>query len=269
MTGKQGKWLLGACLAAALSANHGQGPLDPLPDWVKQFARVKLHLRQNFERMPNYMCRENVERFERASAHARLVESDSLQFEVAQVDHKELLARPGIGGFEDRELSAYMSSGLLGNGQFSTLPMNLFVNGSPRITPHQERADQPAAGIAYDFEIPAFLNGLTISARGAKASVGVRGTFWVDAESLDLIRIEEHAVDIPATVGMSAVTTTVQYGRMQIGVSSVVLPQSAEQMVTDLDGTERINKVQFSTCREYGSESTVTFGERTEPVKKK
>ena len=56
MTGKQGKWLLGACLAAALSANHGQGPLDPLPDWVKQFARVKLHLRQNFERMPNYMC---------------------------------------------------------------------------------------------------------------------------------------------------------------------------------------------------------------------
>jgi hypothetical protein len=58
---------------------------------------------------------------------------------------------------------------------------------------------------------------------------------------------------------------------MQIGSSSVLLPQSAELVVVNLDGTEMRNEIKFSGCREYGSESTVRFGDPVDapPVTKK
>jgi hypothetical protein len=253
--------VIGVCLAALSPiAVYAQDPLTPLPDWVLVLSRVKLHLKENFERIPNYVCRETVERFEKAPGRARAVKVDTLEFDVAEVEHKELLAKPGADGFEDRELSAYMSVGMLGTGQFSALPLNLFVSGNPRITPHQE-ASRPA----YDFVIPAFQHALTIMAQGARADVGEQGTFWFDPESLDLIRIEDRAVDVPAIVGMSSLGFTVEYARMQMGSSSLLLPRSAEQMVTELRGRELRNQIQFSQCREYGSESTVRFGDTVEP----
>jgi hypothetical protein len=266
ITRKNGKWpVIAGLLAATFGTLLGQSPLDPLPDWVRQLAKVKLHLKENFERIPNYVCQENVERFERTAGRSQAAKVDSLQFEVAQVEHKELLALPGAGGFEDKELTAYMSAGLLGSGQFSAMPINLFVSNHARITPHAEGVDGAPAGLSYDFEIPAFLNAFTLAAPGVRVSVGVRGTFWVDPQSLDLIRVEEHAVDIPPVLGMNAVTSTAEYGRMRIGNSSVLLPQSGELAVRNLDGTERHNRVRFSACREYGSESTVTFGDQAEP----
>ena len=261
-------------LAWALATNP-HDPLadsrqDALPDWVLQLSRVKNHLKENFERIPNYVCQESVERFERRPGQAQARKVDSLHFEVARVEDKELLALPGASEFEDKGLSAYMSSGVLGTGEFSTLPLSLFVANVARITLHQERAGLHA-GPGYDYEIPAFLGGgLTISTVRARATVGVRGTFWVDAVSMDLMRIEEHAVDVPPQVGMREIVSTVGYARMRIGDSSVLLPQSADLMVTDLDGGERRNKIEFSGCREYVSESTVRFGDPTElpPVEK-
>jgi hypothetical protein len=36
-------------------------------------------------------------------------------------------------------------------------------------------------------------------------------------------------------------------------------------VVLNLDGREMRNRIQFSQCREYGSESTVRFGDPAEP----
>ena len=243
---------------------------DALPEWVLQLSRVRNHLKENFKRIPNYVCQESVERFERKAGQSQVRRADSLHFEVARVQNKELLALPGAAGFEDRDLTTYMSSGVLGTGMFSTLPLNLFVANGARVTLHQEGAE-PHAGQGYDYEIPAFLGGgIKIATDRARATVGVRGTFWVDAGSLDLIRIEEHAVDVPPQVGMTQIDSTVDYARMRIGDSSVLLPQSAELAVTNLDGSEQRNKIEFSGCREYVSESTVRFGDPTElpPVEK-
>jgi hypothetical protein len=260
-------------LAWALATN-AHDPLadrrqDTLPDWVVQLSRVKSHLKENFERIPNYVCQESVERFERRPGQAQAKRVDSLHFEVARVQDKELLAMPGAAGFEDRSLSAYMSSGVLGTGMFSTLPLSLFVANVARITLHQAGSGRHTRA-GYDYEIPGFLGGLEIAAGQAKATVGVAGTFWVDAESMDLIRVEEHAVEVPPKVGMKKIDWTVDYARMRIGDSSVLLPQSADLVVTQLDGWERRNKIGFSGCREYTSESTVRFGDATElpPVEK-
>jgi len=255
--------------AVALTAFGQDAPLDW--QWVLRLSRVKHHLKDNFERIPNYVCQETVERFRNSPGRGRTVKLDHLQFDVAQVEHKELFAWPGSHGFEDRDLSSYVSSGILGTGAFSSLPFNLFVADRARLVPHKDVASQTSAGRGYDYDIPAFLRGYEISHLETRAWVGVRGTFWVDSESMDLIRIDEQVVDLPPQLGMSASSSTVGYARMQIGSSSVLLPQSAELVVVNLDGTEMRNEIKFSGCREYGSESTVRFGDPVDapPVTKK
>ena len=78
-------------------------------------------------------------------------------------------------------------------------------------------------------------------------------------------------MDVPPETGMKKIDSTVHYARMRIGDSSVLLRQSADLTVTSLDGWERRNKVEFSGCREYVSESTVQFGDPAElpPVEKR
>ena len=263
------KWLaIGVGLAAATFVVSGQ---DALPDWVLRLSRMKHHLRDNFQRIPDYVCREDIVRYRKSPGAARTVKLDSLQFDVAYVDHKELWAQPGTGAFEDREISSYVSSGMLGTGAFASLPIALFVYDNARVTPHRDAADQPASVSGWDYEIPAFLSGYRIVRQGTSATVGVRGAFWVDPESMDLIRIVEQAVDPPPQTGMISLSSAVEYARTGIGRSRVLLPQSAEATVVDLDGAEMRNDIQFSGCREYTAESTVHFGDTVEPppVKKK
>lgn len=258
------KWFaIGVCLAGAAFSNASEQ--STVPEWVLQLSRVKHHLKENFERIPNHVCSQTVERFEKRPGHAQFAQLDTLRFDVAYVQNKELLARPSDSGFEDRDISAYMSRGMLGTGAFSTVTTALFVADNGRIVSHRQAGSLPHSQTSYDYEIPQFLSGFEIATNRAKAVVGVRGTFWVDAESLDLTRIEEHAVDLPMTLEMSEVVTTVSYDRVRIGSSSVLLPQFAELAVSNRNGSERLNKTTYSECRQYGSESTVRFEDSVPP----
>ena len=56
------RWLtIGVGLAAVSAVVSGQ---DALPDWVMRLSRVKHHLRDNFVRIPNYVCKESVDRYQ-------------------------------------------------------------------------------------------------------------------------------------------------------------------------------------------------------------
>jgi hypothetical protein len=218
-------------------------------------------LKVNFESLPNYVCQETVERSQVPPGRGRPQKLDSLHFEVAHVQNKELLALPGASGFEDLDVSYFNPAGLLGSGTFSSLPRNLFIADHARITRHFEDVLPPAIGVGFDYVIPDFLSGFELSTVGASATVGQRGTFWLDPDSLDLMRIEDHAVDVPLRIGMSAADTTVSYARMRIGSSEVLLPQSAVVVVTELSGKQMRNDITYSGCREYVSESKIRFGD--------
>lgn len=230
----------------------------PLPEWVLQLSRAKHHLKTAFHSIPNYVCQETVNRFEKRRGR-QMQALDTLHFEVAQVDRQEMIALPGAASFADTNLNAYNSAGLLGTGAFSALPSALFVSDNARIWPHDGPVS--AGRLAFDYDIPAFLSGYQIATPTASATVGERGTFWLDAESFDLIKIEDHAVDIPLSVAMNSVDATVEYSRVWIGGSDVLLPRTAVMVVVHPDGSQRRNELRFSGCREYGSESTISFGD--------
>ena len=235
-------------------------PAQDLPPWVLLLARVKQHGRATFEHIPDYVCLETVDRFEKPRNGASFRPIDTLQLEVASVGGKELFSRKGEARFHDGEVTDFAAEGLIGSGDFSATPLNLFVHDAGRITVPSEAGLSDRKTLRFEFEVSALAGAYRVQSHGVKAMVGVRGTFWVDPQSLDLLRIEERQVDLPRGFSIRDAVTTVTYRRTRIGSSDVLLPHSSELVVTDSAGVQQKNLVEFSGCREYRSESVVHFG---------
>jgi hypothetical protein len=183
-----------------------------------------------------------------------------LHLEVASVGGKELLARQGATRFGDEDLRAFILEGAISSGAFSATPLNLFVHDVARITPLPQEGILTGMTLGFHFEESAMIANFVVQSGGSQGQAGVRGTFWVDPQTLDLVRIEEQAVDLPLILLMRGLTTSINYARTRIGSSHPLLPQSAETVVTDFHGAERKNDIEFTGCREYSSESTIHFG---------
>jgi hypothetical protein len=91
---------------------------------------------------------------------------------------------------------------------------------------------------------------------------GYHGRFEADAKSLDVLTLEVIADnEIPPEVAIKEATTKMRYHRMPIGQSDFLLPESSEMTIVDLLGHESRNVVTLSGCKQYGTESVISFAE--------
>ena len=153
-----------------------------------------------------------------------------------------------------RELVVVAGNGFPAAGVSNSLACNVFVDDIARMAWSGEERMLERAALRYDFEMPAELSGFEVKAGGAEAAADLRGTFWVDAESLDLLRIEEHASGFPRRLGVRDIAIAITYGRTRVGSSDALLPQSADTVISDSRGGQKKNTLEFTGCREFGSE---------------
>jgi len=234
-----------------------------LPEWVLNLSRIKRHTRAELQHLPNYTCFETVARYDKAASAHGFKQHDVLRLEVAVVDGKESLSLAGASRFGDDQLPNYVDTGMFGTGTFSATTSNLFINDNSRSTGWGKESMNDRPAFRYDYEIAQPFSGFHLASDSFESTVGVKGTFWVDAGTLDLIRIEQEAVDIPPLLLMDRVMTSVDYARTRIGSKDVLLPQSAEILVVNSNASQRKNLVEFSGCREYQSESVLRFDSDT------
>jgi len=107
-------------------------------------------------------------------------------------------------------------------------------------------------------------SGYHLSTPYGRALVGFHGTFWASPQTFDVIRMEVAADDIPPQLRIDAAGQIVDYEMVRIGASSVLLPQSGEISMRQFNEWEERNQLTFTHCREYGVETTLSFGEVTE-----
>ena len=188
---------VGFALAVLLTALL---PGQDLPPGLLLLVRVKQHGRATFEHIPDYTCQQTVSRSERPL--------DSRSFTPADTP-----------AFDSQTPSA--------SSAFSATPINLFVHDAGRITVPPGTDFHDGGMLRFDFEVSALAGAYRVQSGENKAVVGVRGRLWVDAKSLDLLRIEEHAVGLPADLNTSDIVKTITYGRARVGPSDVLLPHSS------------------------------------------
>jgi hypothetical protein len=171
-----------------------------------------------------------------------------------------MFAWPGAGRFEEKELRD-MVGGTIGNGSFALHARSIFLTNVPTFEYEGEVEEFGRKLHRYRYHVPVNRSGYSLRVGTVTGVAGYHGTFDADAATLDLMRLDVIAHDIPPNLPMSAARDEMRYQRVVIGERDFLLPQSSELTLTGLDGEDSRNRTSFSACRQYSGESTISFGD--------
>ena len=209
--------------------------------------------------MPNISCLETVERAYQP-AQGKMRPLDTVRLEVLTNGDRELFASPGDRKFSARHPISYAGSGVLGDGFFGLYLKDILENG---YVSNEYKGEEEIGGrrlARYDYRLPLMWSGQTIQTLEGSGTVGLHGSFWVDPQTYDVVRLELNAGDIPPTLPITEVVTSINYARTgQAGDVVVLLPESAEFHMATFSGAISDNRVEFTHCRTFETQSTVNF----------
>ena len=156
-------WRL-AIVALALAPFAGTS--QDLPPGVMLLARIKSHMAEKFERLPDYTCLETVQRFHRNPGPNRALKAlDTLRLEILYSKHQDLYASPGDRQFRTADASSFIGSGMIGSG-FATQQLSNVLQGAANLTYEGEEDRDGRKTVRYDFHMSHNSSGYTIDVTG-------------------------------------------------------------------------------------------------------
>jgi hypothetical protein len=259
------RFLLGLSMAAAAAlAAQNSSPVELLQ-------RIRQKMAENLTGLPNYTCRLTVERSRKLKSADRFEPIDTLRLEVALSGSRELYAWPGDSHFEEKRIDEMVpGGGTIGNGDFALHARAVFAGKAAIFTYGGETPQTGRAVVQYHFRIARLKSEYVISNGVKSAAVGYHGSFWVDKETLDLLRLQLQADDIPSELSVSEAEHMLEYQRVRIGEASYLLPRASELVLVDAAGNASRNQTRFSECRQYTGQSVLSFADPStapEPAK--
>ena len=223
-------------------------------------ARIRAHMKETIDGVPNYTCEQLIERFRRSAGTGRKFEKlDALRLEVAVVNKHELFAWPGQNQFQDADLNVFSKRGAFGTGNFVTHISNALNGVGVRYINHGETVFAGKKAYRIGYAIPASRKPYSIRIGSEAGIAGVEGQFWVDIETLDVLRLELGISEIPEKLHLLGTREFVEYARVKIGSGDFLLPKKADLELEFIDGQIDKNKTTFNACRQYSGESTIRF----------
>jgi len=232
-----------------------------LPNDVLQLAQLKRNVKASLAALPNYTCLETIQRSRSRDAHHPFRLLDIVRVEVAVINNRELYSWPGANEFEDRDIADMIGTGMSSSGSFISEISNVLVNNVSTITWRGNEELGGRRATRWDYSIPYNLSDWTLRFAGRRGKVSEAGSFWADAQTLELLRLETNANDIPPDLPIAAVNDSLDYSPMRVGSRDLLLPQTAESLLTKWDGQQSRNVIEFSHCREFAAEARLTTDE--------
>jgi hypothetical protein len=234
-------------------------PAQGLPPGALLLARVKAHMRQELARLPNCSCLETVRR-DYQPAGGKMRPLDTIRLEVLYSGRRELYASPGDRRFGDDQPIDFAGSGTIGNGYFA-----LFLSevASEHGLSYEYKGEELLRGrtlARYDYRVPVSLSGHTITLTGGRGTVGIKGAFWADPATYDIVRISSEAGEIPPALPVLSSETSIDYAHTNLGGTDFLLPQSADSRLVKFSGEDSRNHIEFTHCHLFGAESSISFG---------
>ena len=238
-------------------------------DGTALLIRIRQHVRESIVDVPNYTCLETMDRTTTGpKGHEEFRER--LRVEVLVADHKELFAWPGSTDFADADFGNadfgnsmvdWIDAGAIGTGNFWTDLHNVFVASGTSVS-YAGLAGVDKSLYRFDFHVPSLSSRYILSIAGKTATTAYSGSFWVDRNSLDLVRLDTRAEDIPPDLDCREESTSATYGRVSLGGKERLLASASELEIVDRNSYRSHNAVVFTGCRHYGAVSSLSFDDR-------
>jgi hypothetical protein len=251
-------------LVAGLTGT-GTVACQDLPPGVLLLSRIKSRTRQELQRLADVCCLETVQR-EYQPPGGRMRPLDTVRLEVLYDGRQELFASPGGRKFSGDHPISYAGSGVLGNGFFALHLKSILLGGQ---VSNQYRGEEDIGGrrlARYDYRLPLMWSGQIIKSPEGSGRVGLHGSYWADPGTYDVVRLELIAEDIPPAVPFTAIETSINYARTNLGNNStLLLPESAELHIVKTSGEASRSRIEFTHCRSFEVQSAIAFGTPDSP----
>src|SRR5215467_72974 len=237
---------------------------DLLPE-VLLLSRVQRHIREELQHLPNVTCLETTQR-EYQPAKGKMRPLDTVRLEVLTDGNREFFASPGDRMFSEQHPISYAGSGTLGDGFFGLYLKVILLSGNVTYAYKGEEEIGARRAARWDYRLPLMWSGQMIHLPEGSGRVGLHGSIWADPQTGDVIRLELKGDDFPPTLPLTEAVWTINYARTSLGDSVVVLlPQSGEFRMVRFSGEISHNRIEFTHCRLFGAQSTISFdpAERT------
>lgn len=221
------------------------------------FQRVKAHMSEHLASLPNYTCHETIERAVRMGTNWSY--QDTVELEVAFTGRKEIFLQPGTNHFEEQSFEKAAQGGTLSSRVLGADIDAIFSSESADFKYVGRCKKEGHKTLRFDLRVPIERSHYHIMRMGVDAIAGYEGSVWVDADTLDLVRVDLKANQIPAKVGVTLVLESLHYKPMTIGTSEVALPDHSELSVTEDNGHYSVNTMKLRGCHEYAVDSSVTY----------
>jgi hypothetical protein len=247
-------------LATGLLLTAVATPQDLAPG-VLLLSRVRRHIKEELQRLPDVSCLETVRR-EHQFPRSRMQPLDTVRLEVLTDGSRELFASPGDRRFSTRPPETYVGSGAMGDGFFGLYLNTVLATGNAS---YVWRGNEEIAGrrlARWDFRLPLMWSGQTITLPEGSGTVSLHGSFWADPDTYDVLRLAIDAGDFPPSLPLTQASWTIDYAPTGLRPDlSVLLPQSADFRMTRFSGETGHNQLAFTQCRIFAAESRLSFDE--------
>jgi len=174
---------------------------------------------------------------------------------------------PGARRFQTRPLGDLVNKGSISTGQLALLAKHVFLTPGTQLTYQGEVEHEGRRAYEYSYDVPASASHYHLRMAKADEVTAFQGEFWIDAETLDVLRLEVQAYDIPESLGLAQADTMLDYLRMDVDGRGILLPSTATLQVVATSGDENMNRARFSSCRHYETESTIRFAADLAPAR--
>ena len=194
-----------------------------------------------------------------ASDPVQLESTDRVRLEVSVSQGRELHSWPGATRFDSRDVDELIRDGPVSTGAFGGYLASIF--GQPGVT-FQYNGERTANGktvFEYRYRVPLEASHFEIKAASAWRPAAYEGDFQIDPQSLELERLTIRTTELPPVAAFCQAATTLDYQRVHIGDSDILLPRQSQLEILLKSGREARNITTFANCREYQAESEIVL----------
>lgn len=253
-----------AIMLAFAAALHSQTTPDP----AETLSEVRLKIAA-MRKLPKYNCVQTIDRsyFKRTPAASscdqasadkkkgrsslHLYMTDRVRLDVAQDDGHEIHSWPGAMQFDGGDIDVLINRGPVTTGIFDGHLTDIFANGGAQFDFAGDKTVGGRRIFSYGYHIAEEMSHYKIRTESGWAITAYEGSFDIDADSLELLRI---TVDTPELAGESDLCeaqSSVAYTHAHIGDADLFLPRTS-QFHTIQRGVEETNSTSvFTNCREF------------------
>jgi hypothetical protein len=183
---------------------------------------------------------------------------------VAFADQQEVFSRAGSDHFGDEPIEKLAGGGTIGNSALGSYTDYMVFQDGIEFKYAGESTKEGHKAFRFDFHVPVEKSHFLVRHAGKEGIAGYKGSLWVDAETLDPVRIDRKVDAIPSRLGVRLIEEIMHYQELPIGKSTFALPDHSELSATDDAGNNVLNRIKLSGCREYASDSVVKYGSPTQ-----